>query len=165
VANRSKIRNEAGLTPPEDNFARLMALGVSLAEAYRKSFRARGINQEVIQGRAWRLSQKEYVIERAKAYLKAARISDLDSAGQYYRDLTDFINKSAEKHNYTAVAAFMRLRGQVLGILQENVHLHAEAGLTDEQIVAKLAGKDHNKRVMLQTVLGTEKYDAYQKVS
>ncbi len=87
--------------------------------------------------------------------MSGKKISDLDSEGRWHTDLAAMIASALERCNDTALASFMRLRGQALGILKDRVIVAAEHTMTDADLVATLAGDDKAKAATLKAVLGT----------
>lgn len=165
MARKPSIRTILGLTEAQEAFARYLAIGHTQTDSYRKAHNCKGLAPAVINTRAQRLASKPIVIERAKSILKELRVSDIDSAATAYKDLLDDIQRARAAENWTALAAFSRLRLQVLGMLQEIIHLHAEEGMSDSQIIERLAGKDKGKADVLKALLSGEKYASNQGVT
>ena len=53
--------------------------------------------------------------------LRAAKIHERDSEGQWHADLLAFIADAKEHGNHTAIASYMRMRGQALGVLKDRL--------------------------------------------
>lgn len=145
---------QAILRPREIKFAELIALGHDKSDAYRRAYYAKRLDPQVVANRANRLAAKPEIADRAAQFLDEIKLEGLDSQGKAYKRLLDAIDKCELAENWTAFASLMRQRLQCLGMLKENLTISAEAKLSDDQILDKLAGKDEHKRAMFKAILG-----------
>lgn len=150
-------QQDNGLTVREDRFAICIAVGMEQVQAYLKCFQRRGRSDNAIAIAASRLAARPTVVERAESCLAEAKAGDLDSIGQYWADLKSYIKAAASEANWTAVAALMRLRGQVIGALVETIAVRAEQSMTDETLVKQLSKGDQAKAATLIALLGGKK--------
>ena len=147
-----------GLFPNEEAFARACVMH-NQSEAYRVSQPIaviKRLTNEQIHNRANKMASKPEVAARMREHLDAAKISDLDTAGRAFTDLARMIFKAEEAKNWTACAALMRLRLQVLGMLKETVLLNMEQTITDEELVKRVAGTNPALATALKASLGKE---------
>lgn len=151
-----------GLHPNEEKFCRYLATGMNQSEAYRAAHskdRVDRLSKDQIAVRASKMAGRQGIRERVRQLLDEAKISDLDNLGRAFTDLMRFIEKAEDKQNFTALAALMRLRLQLLGALKDNVSLKVEEGISDEELVKRLSEKNPALASVLAKTLG--KPDAY----
>lgn len=74
-------KNEYGLTPQQERFAQEVAIGKSLTEAYRSSYRAGKMKAETVHENASRLAADRKVSARIQSIQQAgAKLAELDAA-------------------------------------------------------------------------------------
>ena len=149
-------RDKDGLTPQQADFAAYLAKGLSQAEAYRRSHTLRGASMKSIHERGSRLAQRVEIRARVQALLREAKISDIHSVGQAMRDLLNDINAAREASNWTALASLTKTRTQVLGMIKESMIISPAEGLSDIQLIERLAGGDAAKAAMVKKMLGKD---------
>ena len=110
-----------GLTAREDKFAKLLAIGMDQNAAYRKCYPSKGRTDNAINQAAHRIANKALVRSQAEAWLREAKCSDLQTAGDWMQDLLEGIAKAKAAANWTAFAALKRLSGQALGTIRDTV--------------------------------------------
>jgi hypothetical protein len=86
------------------------------------------------------------------------RVSDLDSAASAYRDLLAALEAATTSRNWTAVAALSRLRLDVQGMLRSSNASQSMTGISDDQLLTKLAGDNVELRKQLQGLLGSDSF-------
>ena len=150
-------KTDSGLTPRQDEFAKLLAIGVEQVAAYRKCFPLAGKSDAAIHQAAHRVAKKPLVKLRSDAWLKEARVTALRSIGEWYAHLQRGIAKAEDEGNWTAFAALMRLDGTALGALAETVNVRSEHSMTDEKLAASIAGRDPALAAKLRSIIGTKK--------
>ena len=143
-----------GLTVREERFAQCLALGMDATTSYRKCFANRGRKDNAIQAAASRLAKRPSVRVRAETWLREAKCSDLQTAGDWMQDLLDGIAKAKAASNWTAFAALKRLSGQALGTIRDTVLIREEQSMSDETLVRQLAKADPAAAATLQRLLG-----------
>lgn len=77
--------NEHGLTPKQENFARNVADGMSLSDAYRAAYDAENMSNEAIHTNAYKLGQHAQVATRVNA-LAAEKVREIAEKGEKDRD-------------------------------------------------------------------------------
>lgn len=152
-----------GLFPNEEAFARA-CLKHNQSDAYRLTHSpevVKRLKPEEINKRASDLANKPAVQRRVRALLDESKIQDLESIGHAFSELLTDLTAARTAKNWTAVAAFQRLKLQVLGMLKEIVMLSPEQTLSDEEIIKRLAGNNPALRAALAAKIGTEdRFDA-----
>ena len=150
--------NLDGLTGPQEAFAKYLALGETQSDAYRKahknSFKIRALSPQAIAERAHRWANRPLIKTRAETWLREAKCSDLQTAGDWMQDLLDGIAKAKAAANWTAFAALKRLSGQALGTIRDTVLVREEQSMSDETLVRQLAKADPQAAATLQRLLG-----------
>jgi hypothetical protein len=117
-------RTDDHLKPADEKFAANLAKGLEQAEAYRKSRDCKGASPQRVAERACRLAAKPQLKARVTELLHEAKIADIDSVGVAYRQLLADMERARADKNHTALAAYSRIRVQVLGMVRDNVHSH-----------------------------------------
>lgn len=77
--------NEHGLTPKQENFARNVADGMSLSDAYRAAYDAENMSNEAIHTNAHKLGQHAQVAIRVNV-LAEERVRKIEEKGEKDRD-------------------------------------------------------------------------------
>ncbi|MCH7887950.1 MAG: hypothetical protein IIA00_01585 [Proteobacteria bacterium] len=157
---RRHILDENGLTPAEERFVGLIARGYTQRQAAKEAFPCSKLSDSGFDDKAHRLRKRPAIEARLRALLMERKISDIDSEGLWHSDLADMITSAKARENDTALASFMRLRGQALGILKDRVVISAEQVMPDADLIKQLAGGDKQKAAMLQSILGRRTFDA-----
>ena len=153
----ARLSTRDGCTPNELIFARLLVFGETQIEAFRKAFRLRDTVGKDVADRAYRLANSARVSAAKQTILTELRQEDLDSVGATLLDLLRYMKLAEDDKNWTALAAFTRLRMAAKGMLSETVVVRAEQSLSDETLVKQLAGKDQAKADVLISLLGMKK--------
>ena len=142
------------LKPADERFAALLAQCLAQTEAYRKSHACEGIAPQTIAERASRLAAKPQVKARVQALLREAKVPDLDSIGEAYKDLLNDIDGARAAKNWTALATMHRIRLQVLGMLKDTVNVTIEQRMSDDELIRRLADGDQDKAALLRQMMG-----------
>ena len=148
-------RRYRGAAVKEAELVKLLAQGLTQEAAYRQAFRPKGVNPDAIRGRANKLANKPEVALAVRELLKAARINDLDSAGQWITDALAAQQEAKTDRNWTGYAALHRQRGQALGVLHDRLQIQGELHITDTDLIARLSGGDLSKASVLAEMLGS----------
>ena len=148
-----------GLLPREEQFAQGVARGLTQADAYRAAFNCPKLHHQKVAERASRLVRKPVVTARVRDLLRASRLIDLTSEGQWAAAVLTDIEGARANANYNAAMQGHRLVGSGLGMLHENLHITGESRLTDDELVARLAGGDARKVAALKYALGRDSFD------
>ena len=147
-----------GLFPNEEAFARA-CLRMNQSDAYRAAHsheRMKRLSNEVINVRASRMATNPKVAERVRQLVDEAKIQDLETVGHAFQELCSDLALARTLKNMTAVAAFQRIKLQVLGMLKETVLLNMEQTITDEELVKRVAGTNPALATALKASLGKE---------
>jgi hypothetical protein len=114
------------LKPADERFAAFLARGLEQAEAYRRSRDTKGVSvsPQRIAERACRAGARTQVKARVTELLHEAKIADIDSVGVAYRQLLADMDAARTDKNHTALAAYSRIRVQVLGMVKDAVPPH-----------------------------------------
>lgn len=142
------------LTANETKFATLIVMGENQSDAYRKAFKTKAVNEPYLKDRASRLANTGRIINAKKTILSELKQEDLDSVGATMLDLLRYMTAAETDKNWTALAAFSRLRMAAKGMLSETVVVRAEQSMTDETLVKQLAKGDQAKAATLTALLG-----------
>ena len=150
---------ETGLSPPEQRFAVELAKGQFQTAAYRIAFDTNPATKTTtIASKASTLAKNSAVQSVVFQLLSEARITDIDNVGRAWKDMLDALEEARAEKNYTAVAAFTRLRLTGLGSLEHNIHIR-HSGLSDTQIITHLAGGDDAKWALLHEIIGDDGFE------
>ena len=146
----------AQLNANQTKFAQAIALGSDYTQAYQQSFRCKDIPIENIRVRASKLANNPHIKAFARSFIEGLNISAIDNAQQFMLELIGDIKACRAEKKYSALAALTRIRGQVLGIIRENVNIHTEQTLSDAELVRRVAGGDEKKVALLSAVLASD---------
>ncbi|MQA65025.1 MAG: hypothetical protein GEU76_03855 [Alphaproteobacteria bacterium] len=150
-----KTLTDEGLKPAHEKFAVLLAKGLNQADAYRGSHNCDGLTNQRIGERASKLAARGPIKARVRALLRQAKVSDLDSVGQAFKDILKDIEEARQAKNWTAVAQMSRLRVQCHGmILDKGMILSPTADMTDAQLITRIAGGDEELAARIKFILG-----------
>ena len=149
-------RDDDGLSPQESRAAALRAQGHSQSEAYRIAFGVTRAKPETVWKRASDLFKRPHVQGRVRALLRASKLQDMVSIGEWGDMTLDKIMKAEKSGNWNAVMQGLRLLGQGLGALRDNFAMTIEARTSDVDLIEQLSGSDPVKLSALQTVLGAK---------
>lgn len=153
-----KARDEGGLTPNEEQFARNRAKGHSQAESYRLAWPGTRLKPQPVAEAAMRIARRPNVIARIAELLKAARAADLDSDGSVVADTIDACRASFEAGNMTAYVAALRLRSQQRAMLRDSLTVTAEGRLSDDELVEQLSRGDAARAATIRSLIGAKKF-------
>ncbi len=149
-----RIEDQDGLTPEEAKACLYRAQGLSQSSAYRQAFNKPQAKPKTINEKACRLFAKPATQARVRELLKAQKLQDMVSIGEWGDMTLDKIMKAEEAGNWNAVMQGIRLLGQGLGALKDSVALTVEQRTDDADLLKQLAGDDPAKLAALQTILG-----------
>ena len=144
---------DSGLTVQQGRFAALIARGENQTAAYTQAFKCKKMAQKTITENASRLAGNSKVLARVREILLEARIEDVDHANVAFNDLLRHLELAEKAENWTAVAAFDRLRLQHHGMLKADVQV--DSGVErDRELIEAIAGADPKKRAALELLMG-----------
>lgn len=146
-----------GCTPNELVFAKLLVFGETQVSAFQKAFRLRDALAKNVADRAQRLANTARVVAAKQTILSELRQEDLDSVGATLLDLLRYMRQAEADKNWTALAAFTRLRMAAKGMLTETTVVLREQSMSDETLVKQLAKGDPAKTATLTALLGGKK--------
>ncbi len=149
-----RVEDQDGLTPQEAKACLYRAQGMSQSDAYRKGFNKPRASAKTINEKACRLFARAAVQARVRELLRASKVQDLVSAGEWGDMLLAKIAKAEADGNHNAVMQGLRLLGQGIGTLKDNVALTVEQRSDDDTLLERLAGDDPAKLAALRTILG-----------
>ena len=149
-----KVKLTDGLTAAEIRFCALLAQGFTQADAYRDAYGCKRVKPARVWERASRLRTRPAVAARLKSLLDAAKIQDIDSVARAYADGLADLEAARTAGNWTAAAAFTRLRYQALAMLQDRVSVTGDFGISDDALVERLAKGNADTARVLRGVLG-----------
>lgn len=147
-----------GLFPNEEVFARA-CIKHNQSDAFRLAHSAEYCNRftkEQINDKASKMAAKPAVVARVRQLLDEAKIQDLETVGHAFQELCSDLALARSLKNMTAVAAFQRIKLQVLGMLKETVLLNMEQTISDEELVKRVAGTNPALATALKASLGKE---------
>jgi hypothetical protein len=110
---------------------------------------------------AYEKAQQPAIVGYMANWLAQARISDLDSPGAAVSGVLSDLTEARADRNWTATAALNRLRYQHNGIA-ERTTVTIEAGMSDLELLRRIAGDDKAKLGSLKALL---KPATFQNVS
>ena len=151
------------LKPIDAEAARLYACGKSQSEAYRLTHPGSRAKPEAIRVSASRLFDKASVKLRVQELIDAARIHDIETVGQAYRQLLEDMQTARDKGNDTALASYTKTKFQAQGIMRETVLVGAEKSESDDELIARLSGGDPHKATMLRAIIGKDSFGDGEK--
>ena len=150
-----------GLTPQEAQACVYRAQGLSQSDAYRRAFNKPQAKPKTINEKACRLFARPATQARVSELLRAAKVQDIISVGEWGQMVLEGVEKSRADGNMTAFFNGTRQLGQAVGALKDNVALTVEQRTDDKALLDQLAGGDPVKSAALQTVLGArDSFDA-----
>jgi hypothetical protein len=142
------------LSAADQLFCRNYSKGMNLTEAYSASRNCRSRSKHNIEVAASRLAGKPECKKLIHELLRDARVTDLDSIGKMYADLLGDMASARKDGNHTALAAYSRLRAQIMGAVNERLIVSDERVTTDTALIERLAGGDKVKVAELTKLLG-----------
>ena len=154
-----RLKDADGLTPQEGRYAAYLCQGMTQVDAFRRTWPKTRATAASIHERASRLANKPAIKARCREILAQMKLSDLDNAGQAYRDLLAALEQATASRNWTATAQLSRLRLDCLGMLRSSHAGPVDLGISDENLLQRLAGDDHELRKQLQRLLGSETFE------
>ena len=98
-----RVEDQDGLTPQEAKACLYRAQGMSQSDAYRKGFNKPRASAKTINEKACRLFARAAVVARVRELLRASKVQDLVTAGQWGSMLLDKIAKAEADGNHNAV--------------------------------------------------------------
>ncbi len=143
-----------GLTPQEAQACLYRAQGLSQSDAYRRAFNKPQAKPKTINEKACRLFAKPATQARVSELLKASKVADIISVGEWGQMVLEGVEKARAGDNMTAFFNGTRQLGQAVGALRDNVALTIEQRITDDKLLEQLSGGDSAKLAALQTILG-----------
>ncbi len=155
-----RTRDENGLTPAQEHFAKLIAGGSNQRQAAKLAFNALNLSDSSYDEKASKLLNSQAIRTRLKSLVSEQKIEDVYSPGEWIRDVLADIERAIAKGNETAVVSARRLLGQALGILKDRVVVSAESVMPDADLIKQVAGDDKQKAAILQSILGRPTFDA-----
>ena len=150
------VRDQAGLKPADERFAAHLAKGMYQTDAYRKSHDCTGVAPQRIAERASKLAAKPGVKARVQELLREAKVLDIDSVGEAHKAILDAIERASEAKNWTALSSLLKTRAQILGMIKDSMVIAPAEGLSDAQLIDRLAGGDAAKAAMVKKMLGKD---------
>ena len=155
-----RTRDENGLTPAQEHFAKLIAGGSNQRQAAKLAFNALNLSDSSYDEKASKLLNSQAIRTRLKSLVSEQKIEDVYSPGEWIRDLLAMIVDARARKNDTACASLMRLAGQALGILKDRVVVSAESVMPDADLIKQIVGDDKQKAAVLQAIIGRGSFDA-----
>ena len=129
------------LTREELEWCRLRARGYCQVEAYEQAFPGQSRERKSATEAASRVAKRPQVRSMLKQLFAEAKKLALLSHCEYLDGLIADHADAKAAGNWTATASFARLVGQCLGALSETLNI-ADARMSDEQLLDRLAGQD-----------------------
>ena len=151
-----RVQDQDGLTPEEAKASLYRALGLSQSYAYRRAFRKPQAKPKTINEKACRLFAKPATQARVSELLKASKVQDIISVGEWGQMVLEGVEKARDDNNMTAFFNGTRQLGQAVGALQGDVNLTMEARASDKTLLEQMAGKDKAKLALAREMLGAE---------
>ena len=148
-------RDDDGLTPQEAATAAAHARGLNQSDAYRAGFGGRS-KPSTVNSKASTLFAKPQMQGRVRELLRASKIQDVTSAPEHMHKMMTAREAAFEAKNYTAAASWDRTIAQCLAMTSNNVNVHCEGTLTDEQLVSRIAGDNEEVAAVLRAQLGVD---------
>ena len=145
-----------GMTAREMRFAELMCRGVRVKDAYIQAGYGDRLKpeqrEENAKNNAYQKARKPQIVTYMANWLARARISDLDSPGAAVSRVLKHIAMAEDDRNMTALAALDRLAYQHNAIA-ERTTVTIEAGVSDIDLLRRIAGDDEAKMGSLKALL------------
>ena len=156
-----RLKDADGLTPQEGRYAAYLCQGMTQVDAFRRTWPKTRATAASVHERASRLANKPAIKARCREILAQMKLSDLDNAGQAYRDLLAALDQATVSKNWTAVSQLSRLRLDCLGMLKSSVaDRTAFSSISDESLLEKLAGDNLELRKELKKLLGADTFES-----
>lgn len=155
---RAVLDPETGLTAQQEKFAQLIARGWSQSDAYRQAYETKTDNPETVWSCASRLAADIRVASRTRALLDAAKLSDILGPAAWLHRVLAAIEDAKADRNHNAIMAGLRMAGQAVGPLRENLSVSIEQRVTDVQLIALLSRGDAAKAHQLAGLIGTDDF-------
>ena len=155
-----KLRDQDGLTPNEAKFAKLLCQGLTQHEAYQRAWPGSRSTPKQIDTRASLIANKPEIKRRVREILAQMKVSDLDSAGQAFKDVLSALEQAQAAKNWTAVAQLSRLRLDCHGMLKTSVGDRTGlSSISDANLLEALAGSNVELRKELEKLLGRDTFE------
>ena len=155
-----RLRDADGLTPAEAYFAKLLCQGLTQREAFRKAWPKSRAKQKTIDDMASAVANRPEVRKRCREILAQKKVSDLDSAGQAFKDVLAALEQAQAAKNWTAVAQLSRLRLDCHGMLKTSVGDRTGlSSISDANLLEALAGSNVELRKELEKLLGRDTFE------
>ena len=151
-----RIEDQDGLTPEEAKACLYRAQGLSQSDAYRRAFNKPQAKPKTINEKACRLFAKPATQARVSELLKASKVQDIISVGEWGQMVLEGVEKARADNNMTAFFNGTRQLGQAVGALKDNVALTVEQRTDDDTLIEQFAGGDPAKLAVLRTMLGAK---------
>ena len=103
-----RVEDQDGLTPPEAKACLYRAQNMTQSDAYRKGFNKPRASAKTINEKACRLFAKAAVQARVRELLRAAKLQDMVSIGEWGDMTLDKITKAEDSGNWNAVMQGLR---------------------------------------------------------
>ncbi len=149
-----RVEDQDGLTPEEAKVCLYRAQGSSQSDAYRRAFNKPQAKPKTINEKACRLFAKPATQARVVELLKASKVQDIISVGEWGQMVLEGVEKARADDNMTAFFNGTRQLGQAVGALKDSVALTVEQRTSDADLIERLAGDDPAKIAALRQVLG-----------
>ncbi len=143
-----------GLTPQEAQACVYRAQGLSQSDAYRRAFNKPQAKPKTINEKACRLFARPATQARVSELLRAAKVQDIISVGEWGQMVLEGVEKARAGDNMTAFFNGTRQLGQAVGALKDNIALTVEQRTSDADLIDQLAGDDPATAAALRQVLG-----------
>lgn len=153
------INTDTGLTAQQERFAQLIAQGWSQVGAYTQVYQTETVNRDTQIECASRLASNHNIAARVRALLAAAKLQDIWSIGEWFNDVKRLTAKAEADGNMTAVMSGLRIAGQALGPLRENINVSIENRITDVQLVQLLSRGDEARARQIADMIGADDFD------
>lgn len=150
------VLSDDGLLPWEQRFAAGIARGENYTQAYLRARNLKNKPNQSLHIRASRAAADERIKLAVTSFLRAAKIHELYSIGQFHADLSRVFAKAEAAENWTACAALLRLQGQTVNALDQKINLTVTQGASDAELVKALAGDDKELAEMLAKSLPSD---------
>ena len=107
-------RDDDGLSPQESRAAVLRATGMSQAQAWRQAFNRPRVKPQTAWTEASKVFAKPSVSQRVVELLKAAKVQDIISVGEWGQMVLEGVEKARADDNMTAFFNGTRQLGSIL---------------------------------------------------
>lgn len=119
----------------------------------------RKMTRQQLDSRAYQFSSRPEVRDRYRSVLASTPPEKIMNQAEWGKRMTEVLEISVEKENYTAFAAIGRLIGQYNGAIKD-MQINVNNVQQDKDLIRQLAGDDPAKQAAAAVLLGKSSFES-----